>query len=132
MGAAVLLITHTLALVYKNAETGGVMYAGKIVELATTAGLFRSPMHPYTIKLLRSIPGQEKRGHKLDTIAGSVPQATDYPPGCHFSGRCPREMEGCASMEPPLVERTDGHSVACHLHDTAFMGGPHSKPIRKE
>ncbi len=132
MGAAVLLITHNLALVYKNAETVGVMYAGKIVELAPTAALFRSPMHPYTIKLLRSIPGQEKRGHKLDTISGSVPQATDYPPGCHFSGRCPREMEGCAAIEPALVERSPGHSVACHLHDTAFMSGPRSTPLGKE
>jgi len=132
MGAAVLLITHNLALVYRNAETVGVMYAGKIVELAPTAALFNKPMHPYTIKLLRSIPGQEKRGHTLDTIPGSVPQATDFPKGCHFSGRCPRQMQGCATIEPPLIERAAGHSVACHLHDPEFMNSADSSPIKKE
>ncbi|MFQ5736978.1 MAG: dipeptide ABC transporter ATP-binding protein [Thermodesulfobacteriota bacterium] len=132
MSTAVLLITHNLALVYRNAETVGVMYAGKIVERGPTPALFRNPMHPYTVKLLRSIPGQEKRGHTLDTIAGNVPAATSYPPGCHFSGRCPREMEGCASIEPPLVEREPGHGVACHLHDPEFMAAPPSRPVRRE
>lgn len=132
MGTAVLLITHNLALVYQNADTVGVMYGGKIAELAPAKLLFRNPMHPYTIKLLRSIPGMEKRGTSLDTIAGSVPPATSYPKGCHFAGRCPREMEGCAGIEPPLVERQAGHLVSCHLHDKDFMSRPHSKPLRME
>lgn len=132
LGTAVLLITHNLALVYQNAETIGVMYAGKIAELAPTKTLFRNPMHPYTIKLLRSIPGGEKRGKSLDTIPGTVPPATSYPKGCHFAGRCPREMEGCASIEPPLAEREKGHFVSCHLHDPEFMNRPYSAPIRQE
>ncbi|MEK6758699.1 MAG: ABC transporter ATP-binding protein [Deltaproteobacteria bacterium] len=132
MGMAVLLITHNLALVYKNAETIGVMYAGRIVEMASTKDLFRNPMHPYTIALLRSIPVQEKRGLSLDTIQGSVPSATDYPQGCHFSGRCPREMSGCAAIDPELVERGPGHLVACHLHDAEFMSGSHSRRINTE
>jgi len=132
MGTAVLLITHNMALVYENADHVGVMYAGKLVELAPAKALFRNPLHPYTIKLLRSIPGQKKRGKALDTITGTVPPATDYPEGCHFSGRCPREMEGCATIEPPLAERAASHSAACHLHDRDFMAKPHSKPLRKE
>jgi len=132
MGTAVLLITHNMALVYQNADIVGVMYAGKLVEMAPAKTLFRNPLHPYTIKLLRSIPGQEKRGKALDTIAGTVPPATSYPVGCHFSGRCPREMEGCATIEPPLAERADGHSAACHLHDPDFMSKPYSKPVRQE
>ncbi|MBI5492909.1 MAG: ABC transporter ATP-binding protein [Deltaproteobacteria bacterium] len=132
MGTAVLLITHNLALVYQNAETVGVMYAGKMAELAPAKALFRDPMHPYTVKLLRSIPGQEKRGKALDTIRGTVPPATSYPAGCHFSGRCPREMEGCAAIEPPLAERAPGHFAACHLHDPEFMAKPWSKPLRHE
>ncbi len=132
MGTAVLLITHNMALVYQNADTVGVMYAGKLVELAPAKVLFRNPLHPYTIKLLRSIPGQEKRGKALDTIAGTVPPATDYPVGCHFIGRCPREMEGCATIEPPLAERAAGHRAACHLHDADFMSKPHSRPIKQE
>lgn len=129
IGMAVLLITHNLALVYKNAETVGVMYAGRIVETASTKDIFRNPMHPYTVKLLRSIPGQEKRGLSLDTIPGSVPAATDYPQGCHFSGRCPREMSGCATIDPGLAERGPDHIVACHLHDKEFMSGAHSRRI---
>ncbi len=132
MGTAVLLITHNLALVYRNAETVGVMYAGRIVETASTKDIFRNPMHPYTVKLLRSIPGQEKRGLCLDTIPGSVPSATDYPQGCHFSGRCPREMSGCAAIDPALVERVSGHLVACHLHDPEFMSGVHSRRLTAE
>ncbi len=131
-GTAVLLITHNMALVYQNADSVGVMYAGKLVEVASSRTLFRNPMHPYTIKLLRSIPGQEKRGKALDTIPGSVPPATSYPKGCHFSGRCPREMQGCASIEPPLAEWAPGHHAACHLYDPSFMSKPHSKPIRQE
>ncbi|MDO8426363.1 MAG: ABC transporter ATP-binding protein [Deltaproteobacteria bacterium] len=132
MGTAVLLITHNLALVYQNAETVGVMYAGKLAELAPAKALFRNPMHPYTVKLLRSIPGQEKRGKALDTITGTVPPATSYPVGCHFSGRCPREMEGCAAIEPLLIERAKGHFVSCHLHDPDFMDKPYSRPLRHE
>ncbi|HBG46974.1 MAG TPA: ABC transporter ATP-binding protein [Deltaproteobacteria bacterium] len=132
MGTAVLLITHNMALVYRNADMVGVMYAGKLVELATTKDLFRNPLHPYTIKLLRSIPGQEKRGKALDTIAGAVPSATAYAKGCHFSGRCPREMEGCAGIEPPLAEWKPGQRAACHLYDPGFMSQPYSKPLRQE
>ncbi len=131
MGTAVLLITHNLALVYNNAETVGVMYAGKIVELAPVKALFSNPLHPYTIKLMRSIPGVSKRGFFLDTIPGTVPPATSYPAGCRFSGRCPREMEGCAATEPALVEIKKGHLVACHLHDPAFMNGPLSGAVRQ-
>ncbi|HLC17598.1 MAG TPA: ABC transporter ATP-binding protein, partial [Thermodesulfobacteriota bacterium] len=132
MGTAVLLITHNLALVYRNADTVGVMYAGKIAELAPARTLFINPMHPYTIKLLRSIPGQTKRGKALDTIPGTVPPATSYPTGCRFSGRCPREMEGCAGIEPALAEREKDHLVACHLHDREFMSKPCSRPLKHE
>ncbi|MBI5970708.1 MAG: ABC transporter ATP-binding protein [Deltaproteobacteria bacterium] len=128
-GASVLLITHNMALVYRNADTAAVMYAGKIVESAPAKGLFRRPMHPYTIKLLRSIPAQEKRGVPLDTIKGVVPPATSYPEGCRFSGRCPREMTGCAAVEPRLSEYDAGHVAACHLWDKEFMATGQSRPL---
>ncbi|HHL40853.1 MAG TPA: dipeptide ABC transporter ATP-binding protein [Deltaproteobacteria bacterium] len=126
---AVLLITHNLAVVYRNAGRVGVMYGGKMVETASTAALFRNPLHPYTLKLLRSVPGADKRGAALDTIPGSVPPATDFPPGCRFSGRCHREMKGCAAAEPPLVEVEPGHSAACHLYDRSFMASPAAEPV---
>ncbi len=132
MKMAVLLITHNLALVYRNAENVCVMYAGKVAEMTSTDELFRNPMHPYTVKLLRSMPGYEKRGLMLDTIPGSVPPATNYPVGCRFAGRCPREMAGCATIKPALAERAAGHFVSCHLHDSSFMSKPCSKPIMCE
>jgi oligopeptide/dipeptide ABC transporter ATP-binding protein len=131
LGTAVLLITHNMALVYRNAETVGVMYAGKIVETAATGKLFRKPLHPYTIKLLSSIPGVGKRGRALDTIPGAVPPATAFPEGCRFSGRCPREMEGCANSEPALTEVEPGHRTACHLYDADFMNGTGARPVSR-
>lgn len=131
LGTAILLITHNLALVYQNARRVAVMYGGKIVESASTRVLFRDPMHPYTLKLLRSIPGIEKRGSTLDTIIGTVPPATEFPVGCRFSGRCPREMEGCLAVEPVLAERAKGHMVACHLFDSEFMAKPYSKSLQR-
>ncbi len=90
----VLLISHNLAVVYRNAEDLGVMYGGKIVEEAPTPLIFRNPMHPYTLKLLRSIPDSGKRGKTLDTIPGTVPLPTEYPEGCRFAGRCDRAYPG--------------------------------------
>ncbi len=137
LGTAVLLITHNLALVYNNADTVGVMYAGRLVELAPARLLFSNPQHPYTIKLMRSIPGAARRGHLLDTIKGAVPAATSYPKGCRFSGRCPREMEGCAATEPALTTKKSTANdygskqfVACHLYDLAFMSGAKARPLR--
>jgi peptide/nickel transport system ATP-binding protein len=130
MNTAVLLITHNLALVYNNADTVGVMYAGRIVELAPAKELFKNPLHPYTIQLMRSIPGAARRGQRLETIPGSVPPATNYPVGCRFSGRCPREMEGCATVEPGLFKQGgSGHLAACLLLESAFMAGPLSRPV---
>jgi oligopeptide/dipeptide ABC transporter ATP-binding protein len=132
LGTAVLLITHNLALVYRNAETVGVMYAGRLVEVSPTRELFESPMHPYTLKLLRSIPGAGKRGGPLDTIPGSVPPATSRVQGCAFAGRCHREMLGCSSVEPRLEVLApapeNGHLVACHLYDRAFAGSASGQP----
>ena len=128
-GTAVLLITHNLALVFRNAAEVAVMYAGVIVEQARTPELFRNPLHPYTIKLMRSIPGEEKRGTELETIPGTVPPSTEFPPGCRFSGRCHREMEGCRDTVPELMEKGPGHLVACHLFDAEFMATPGARPL---
>jgi peptide/nickel transport system ATP-binding protein len=132
LSMALLLITHNLAVIYRNAEDTAVMYAGKIVETAPTAALFRNPMHPYTIKLLRSTPDMEKRGKPLEAIPGVAPSPAEYPAGCRFSGRCHREMTGCAAAEPPLAEREPGHFVSCHLYDGEFMGSALSAPLMRE
>ncbi|MFZ3073475.1 MAG: ABC transporter ATP-binding protein [Thermodesulfobacteriota bacterium] len=130
--SSVFLITHNMALVHRYAARVAVMYAGKIVEQASAKTLFKNPLHPYTIKLLSAIPGAAKRGKPLDTIPGAVPAPTDYPDGCRFSGRCRKEMAGCASIEPLLMERETGHLAACHLHDAEFMKKNFAVPLKRE
>ncbi len=127
-GTAVLLITHDLAVVAEVASRVAVMYAGKIVEQGTVADVLREPRHPYTVKLLESLPGARKRGEKLRTIRGMVPPATEYPVGCRFADRCPRVMVGCAERLPTLAAIAPGHDAACHLFDPAFPQTPLAPP----
>ena len=115
---AVLLITHDLGVVANIADRVGVMYAGKIAEIGTWEQLYKTPQHPYTVKLLESTPARDKRGTQLHTITGRVPKATDYNDGCRFADRCPKVMDGCESI-PPTLHAVNGseHSVACHLYN---------------
>lgn len=112
---AVLLITHDLGIIAENAETVGIMYAGRLVELAGVKELFETPMHPYTMGLLKSLP--KKRGVPLEPIAGSVPRPDSLPRGCKFSDRCPFVIPGCREEEPALrsIELKDrgGHLARC-------------------
>ncbi len=114
---AVLLITHDLGVVANIADRVAVMYAGKIAEMGTWEQLYKTPQHPYTVKLLESTPSRDKRGTELHTIAGRVPKATEYNEGCRFADRCPKVMEGCADIVPTLHSVNGSeHSVACHLY----------------
>ncbi|MBE3095884.1 MAG: dipeptide ABC transporter ATP-binding protein [Planctomycetes bacterium] len=124
LGTAILFITHDLAVVSEMAHRVAIMYAGKIVETATTASLFARPSHPYTERLLRCLPTQAQRGRYLETIRGVVPDPKDYAPGCRFSGRCPHAFGPCRDLEPPLCEIEPGHAVACHLY-----AGPLAPPV---
>lgn len=116
MGTAVLLITHNLGVVAETAERIAVMYAGKIAEIADGRELFESPYHPYTQRLLESLPTRQKRGYDLQTISGRVPKATIYLPGCRFADRCLRAMDQCHSVTPGLAEVAQGHQAFCHLY----------------
>ena len=122
-GMSVLLITHDLGLVAEMAHHVAVMYAGRIVEIATVHELFARPGHPYTIGLLRSLPDNAQRGERLSTIPGIVPSATHYPSGCRFRTRCPLAAEVCAETEPPLrslgAERGPERFLACHFPEEA-------------
>jgi len=121
MGTSILLITHDLGVVYQTADRVGVMYAGRIAELADRDELFSHPLHPYTAKLFQSLPGRQKRGEQLHTIEGVVPKATEFPDGCRFADRCDCVMNICRTVEPPLSTATQDHTVACHLY------GPHGR-----
>lgn len=115
---AVLLITHDLGVVANIADRVAVMYAGKIAEMGTWEQLYKTPQHPYTVKLFESTPARDKRGTQLHTITGRVPKATEYDDGCRFADRCPKVMAGCETITPTLhtVNGSD-HNVACHLYN---------------
>ncbi len=113
LGMAVLLITHDLGVVAEQADDVAVMYAGKIVERAAPDIIFARPMHPYTIGLIRSIPGMGRPGERLDTIPGIVPSPLDWPSGCRFRTRCGQADAACAEQQPDLIEVEPSHWVAC-------------------
>ncbi len=110
---SILLITHNLGIVAESAQRVAVMYAGRIFELAPTADLFRSTLHPYTLGLLQSIPRMEGRVKQLKAIPGMVPTLDALPPGCKFSNRCFLAEDACRAAEPLLTEAQPGHFVRC-------------------
>lgn len=115
LGASVLLIGHDMGLMAQTVDRIGVMYAGKLVEVAPTKELFREPLHPYTQLLIASLPSFDGKG-ELKGIPGLPPSLLNPPPGCPFHPRCPFVMERCRTEEPDLREVRPGHWVACHLH----------------
>ena len=119
-GTAILLITHDLGVVAENADRMAVMYCGRIVEEASRQEVFSHPAHPYTIKLLESLPRLDSESRVLQTIEGRVPQATHYPDGCRFAPRCHVAQAACRERDPALVRlrgNGDAHSAACLLYE---------------
>ncbi len=117
LGMAIILITHDLGIIAETVKRVIVMYAGKIVEEAPTRAIFKTPLHPYTKGLLRSIPrlGDKVRSGKLrlEEIPGVVPSLYELSPGCKFSTRCCNAMEVCGKEEPELEEIEKGHFCRC-------------------
>lgn len=111
---AMVLVTHDLGVVAGRTDETIVMYAGKVVEQASTNRIFQKTSHPYTEALLRSIPKTEKPSHtRLAAIAGRPPNLITMPSGCSFSPRCPYAQDRCFEEEPPLITNEDGHTTAC-------------------
>jgi len=114
LGMAVLLITHDLGIVAEAAHRLAVMYAGQIVEEASTEAIFSGARHPYTQGLLRSlVPADAAPRARLETIPGAVPEATDHPAGCRFHPRCPLADAHCRQSAPALAVHAAGHRVRC-------------------
>jgi oligopeptide/dipeptide ABC transporter ATP-binding protein len=113
-GMAVLWVTHDLGVVASLVDHVVVMYAGRIVESATTVELFERPTHPYTKALLESLPGPET-GHRsaLHQIGGAPPDPTQLTAGCPFRFRCPYVIAKCSEEEPELIDRGNGSKAAC-------------------
>ncbi len=115
--AAILLITHDLAVVAETCNRVIVMYGGVIQEVAEVNDIFDKPLHPYTRGLLKSIPHTEKNKKidRLDAIPGNVPSIMNFPIGCKFCTRCTEKLDICDTQEPDLVEIGPEHFVRCHL-----------------
>jgi peptide/nickel transport system ATP-binding protein len=117
IGTSVLLITHDLGVVAENCTRVVVMYAGEVVEEASTADLFARAHHPYTEGLLGAMPRVGGERERLATIPGTVPPPTNWPAGCRFRDRCPYSWERCEAEHPPLYQIDGGHTSRCHLAD---------------
>lgn len=125
--AAILLITHDMAVIAETCHRVLVMYCGKIQEIAEIKEIFNSPQHPYTQGLLASLPKPGQKVRRLSTIEGMVPSLFNLPQGCSFCTRCPKKLEKCDTVPPEMVEVSPGHMVRCHLavamKDSAKNGG---------
>lgn len=115
MGSSILLITHHLGLVAHMCNKVAVMYAGRVVEYAVAAQLFKNPLHPYTKALLRSVPKIREETEQLESIPGTVPDLLDPPKGCRFHPRCDSALGVCSEHAPRLIEVAPEHLVSCHL-----------------
>jgi len=111
--AAILLITHDLAVIAETCDRVIVMYGGVIQEIATIDELFKNPLHPYTKALMNSIPKIDQKVDRLNTLKGMVPSILDMPVGCKFCTRCDFVEQKCEDTEPELIEIKDGHFVRC-------------------
>ncbi len=115
-GLTYLFISHDLSMVKYISNNVGVMYLGKLVEVAPTRQLFAKPLHPYTEALLSAIPtvDREARGKRV-VLKGDVPSPVNPPSGCPFHPRCPYAMDRCRTETPELKKADDGRLVSCHL-----------------
>jgi len=113
-GMALILISHDLGVIANNVRRTLVMYGGSVVESGATDTVFAKRMHPYTKGLFAARPALDgARGQRLTTIAGSVPELMDLPPGCPFSGRCTYAIDTCETTPPAPVAMPDDHVVRC-------------------
>ncbi|MBV9428433.1 MAG: ABC transporter ATP-binding protein [Bradyrhizobiaceae bacterium] len=113
-GTAVILITHDMGVIAETADRVAVMYAGRIVEIGVVREVIKSPLHPYTIGLMGSIPKPDVDTPRLTQIPGTMPRLTAIPAGCAFHPRCPRAFAPCAAERPNLTPHGSA-DVACWL-----------------
>lgn len=115
-GLTYLLIAHDLAVVKHMSDRIGVMYLGKLVEMAESDELYRHPLHPYTRALLSAaLPAHPDEAGQEIILSGEVPSPLNIPAGCRFHTRCPEAEPSCSEEVPPWKEVRPGHFVACHF-----------------
>jgi peptide/nickel transport system ATP-binding protein len=120
---SVIFITHDLSLLLEIANQIAIMYAGRIVESASSRDLGRQPRHPYSYGMLNSFPTLSGPRHRMTGIPGSPPDLRAIPSGCSFHPRCPMVFPPCKTDLPllrPATPQTPGQLVACHLYDPRY------------
>lgn len=118
-GLTYLFISHNLSVVEYLADRVAIMYLGKLVEIADTQTLFKSPQHPYTKALIADAPRLDAKAAAYRPIKGELPSPLKPPTGCAFHPRCPVAMSRCSEQAPEMTEIAPGHHAACHLHQSA-------------
>lgn len=111
---SLLLITHDLGVIANMCHEVIVMYAGKMFEYAKVEALFKDPLHPYTVGLLKSLPA--KKSMRLEQIEGQPPSLFNLPSGCYFEPRCPKRLPECKTIQPELLSLPDNRKVRCLLY----------------
>jgi oligopeptide/dipeptide ABC transporter ATP-binding protein len=114
-GTGFILITHDIATSSELADRVAVMYAGQLIEISDAARFFRTPLHPYSQKLMASVP-RLRDDTKLAYIPGRPPSLIDLPRGCRFAPRCPQRFARC-EQNPPMIHTEDGRQVRCWLYE---------------
>ncbi|MBA2569884.1 MAG: ABC transporter ATP-binding protein, partial [Chloroflexi bacterium] len=130
LGLAMILITHDLSVVAETCDRAVVMYAGQLAETGIVEHLYRRPLHPYTVRLMGSVPDIGGPRTLPDGIPGQPPDLMRPPTGCRFHPRCDHAMEVCVASYPAPRAFGESHSVACHaVADDGRLRSPAELPL---